>query len=75
MEALRRMAGAAEAVHEYKGSELSKHLEEMLSALIESYRSDLENVSQADLTTLQAHLRQAIAIRSVIRADSKLPRV
>lgn len=75
MQVLRRMAEAAKAVHEYKGSELSKHLDEMLSSLIDSYRADLESISQDGLTTLQAHLRQAIAIRGVIRGEQELPRV
>lgn len=75
MRNLHAMADAAKAVIEYKNSELSRHLDELLSALIESYRADLADVDESDLRTLQAKLKQTIAIRGVIRGESELPRV
>lgn len=75
MRHLTAMSEAAKAVAEYKTSELSQHLEQMLSALADSYRADLADVSEPGLRTLQAHLKQTLAIRAVIRGEIELPRV
>lgn len=75
MRNLHAMASSAKAVAEYKNSELSRHMDDLLSALIESYRADLADVNEDELRTLQAKLKQTIAIRGVIRGESELPRV
>lgn len=75
MRALTAMAQAAKAIHEYQGSDLGKHVDEMLTALAESYRLDLADVTEKDLVALQTKLKQTLAIRAVIRGDLELPRV
>ena len=75
MRNLQAMASSAKAVREYKTSELSKHMDELLTALANSYRADLADVDEGNLKTLQAQLKQTLAIRAVIRGDSEMPRV
>lgn len=75
MAILHDMADAAKAVKEYAGSELSRHMDIMLTNLAESYRLELQDVSEKDLLALQTKLKQTLAIRAVIRADQDLPRV
>lgn len=75
MRGLRAMAESAKAIEAYKTSELSKHMDELLSNLAESYRLDLADVAEENLRTLQAKLKQTLAIRAVIRGESGLPRV
>lgn len=72
---IEKMHDACAAVREYSGSELSKHLDDMLSALIESYRSDLEDVTEGRLIELQAKLKQSIAIQRVIRGEIGVPKI
>ena len=75
MRNLTAMAEAAKAVKEYSNSELSKHMDAMLTALAESYRFDLADVREGDLVALQTKLKQTLAIRAVIRGELELPRV
>ena len=75
MQALTAMAQASKAVREYMGSELSQHMDAMLTTLAETYRMDLADVVAADLVALQTKLKQTLAIRAVIRGDLELPRV
>ncbi len=74
MNALRAMNEASKAVHEYAGSELSKHIDDMLTALADGYRIDLAEVNEEGLLQLQAKLKQTLAIRSVIRGEASMPR-
>jgi len=75
MRLLSTMADAAKVIKEYKGSELSQQMDIMLTALIDGYRLDLAEVQEQNLRTLQAQLKQALAIRAVIRGELELPRV
>ncbi len=75
MKALTAMASSAKAIHQYQGSDLGNHLDDMLTALADSYRLDLADVVAADLVALQTKLKQTLAIRAVIRGDLELPRV
>lgn len=72
--ALRALAEASKAVQEYAGSELSKHMDDMLTALADGYRLELANIGPENLLQLQAKLKQTLAIRSVIRGEMTMPR-
>lgn len=74
MRILVAMESACRAIHEYQSSDLSRHVDDMLTNLIDSYRADLAEINEGDLKTLQAKLKQTIAIRAVIRGESVLPR-
>lgn len=71
---LRRMEDASMAIKEYNKSELSQHILVLLDSLAESYKEDLASVDEAGLKTLQAKLRQTIAIRDVIAGSGQSPR-
>lgn len=66
---------ACNAVREYSGSELSGHIDDMLSALAESYRSDLEEVTEGRLIDLQAKLKQTLAIQRIVRGEIGVPKI
>lgn len=72
---IEQLHSACSAIREYAGSELSNHVDDMLTALIDSYRADLEEVTQGRLVELQTKLKQASAIRSVIRGEIGVPRI
>lgn len=71
---LQAVFDSAAAVKTYAGSELSRHLDEMLMALANTYRDDLAEVDESGLRVLQAKLRQALAIRDVVIGRSQSPR-
>lgn len=66
---------ACAAVREYRGSELSGHVDAMLTALAESYRADLEEVTEGRLVELQAKLKQTLAIQRIVRGETGVPRI
>lgn len=72
---IKRLSDACSAVREYRGSEVLGHVDEMLVALMEGYKADLEHVSEDQLKPLQAKLRQVSAIRKVILGEEALPRI
>lgn len=74
LDVLRRMDEASRAIKEYNQSELSGHILVLLDSLAESYKADLADVDEAGLKTLQAKLRQTMAIRDVIAGSGQSPR-
>lgn len=66
---------ACNAVREYRGSELSKHIDDMLSALVDSYRDDLEDITEGRLIELQAKLKQTLAIQRIVRGEIGVPKI
>lgn len=66
---------ACNAVREYRGSELSKHIDDMLTSLAESYRDDLEEVTEGRLIELQTKLKQTMAILRIVRGEIGVPKI
>lgn len=75
MKATRAMADAAVAVAQYAGSDAMNQMDEMLSQMIDVYRSRLADVTVDELVRIQSCLRQTIAIRGVLRGTQQLPTI
>lgn len=60
---------AVRTVRAYEGSDLSKHVIDMLDALAASYCLDLIEVTPDGLTRLQAALKQVSVLRDVFAND------
>ena len=50
-----------------------KHVDQMLSSLADVYRAQLADVTVDELVRVQAHLKQTLALRAVIRGEQALP--
>ena len=72
---MRRLQQAAEAVGEYRGAELMAHLDALLTTLADVYKAQLADVSVEELQRVQAHLKQTLALRGVLRGTQALPLV
>lgn len=64
-----RLVEATRTVRQYAGSDVSRHVIEMLDCLAQSYVMDLVNVPVEGLVPLQAAIKQVYAIRSVLDND------
>lgn len=64
-----RLIESARQVRAYAGSDVSRHLTEMLDTLAQSYCMDLVNVSVERLIPLQAAIKQVYAIRKVVENE------
>ena len=71
--AVTRMQAAATAVAEFHGADPLKHVDQMLTLLADYYKAQLADVTVDELVRVQAHLKQALAIRAVIRGQQALP--
>ena len=75
MRDMKAMADAAADVQEYIGSDAINHVERMLAALEELYKSELADVRPDDLVRLQAQLKQTRIIRQVLCKQTALPKL
>ena len=75
MKSMRALADATVAVQEYFGSDAINHVEAMLAALEELYKSELADVSTDDLVRLQTQLKQTRIIRQVLCKQAPLPKL
>lgn len=73
--AVKALQSAATAVAEFRGADPLIHVDRMLSSLADVYRAQLADVSVEELQRVQAHLKQTLAIRAVIRGQQALPMV
>lgn len=71
--AMRKLQDAATSVAEFRGSDPMKFVDQMLTHLAETYKAQLADVTVDELVRVQAHLRQTLAIRAVIRGNQALP--
>lgn len=73
LKAMRLLQEAAKNVVEYKGSDAMRQVDLMLGNLIDVYKAQLADVTVDELVRVQAHLKQTLAIRAVIRGNQALP--
>lgn len=73
--AVKALQSAAITVAEFRGTDPLIHVDRMLSSLADVYRAQLADVSVEELQRVQAHLKQTLAIRAVIRGQQALPMV
>lgn len=71
--ATRALQSATTAVAEFRNSDALKHVDQMLSSLAEVYRAQLADVTVEELVRVQAHLKQTLALRAVMRGQQALP--
>lgn len=71
--AVRALQSATTAVAEFRGADSLKHVDQMLSSLADVYRAQLADVTVDELIRVQAHLKQTLALRAVIRGEQALP--
>ena len=71
--AMRKLQEAATSVAEFRGTDPMKFVDQMLTQLADVYKAQLADVSVDELVRVQAHLKQTLAIRSVIRGNQALP--
>ena len=70
---MRALQQSTAAVSEYRGADPMRHVDAMLTNLAEAYKAQLADVDVDQLVRVQAHLKQTLAIRAVIRGDASLP--
>lgn len=70
-----KLQEAAASVVAFQGSDPLKFVDQMLSHLADVYKSQLADVTTDELVRVQAHLKQTLAIRAVIRGNQALPLV
>lgn len=75
LRATRALQQEAIAVSEFRGTDPLKHVDAMLTSLADVYKAQLADVTVDELVRVQAHLKQTLAIRAVIRGDQSLPLV
>ena len=75
MKNMKALADATVAVQEYFGADAIQHVESMLAALEELYKSELADVSTDDLVRLQTQLKQTRIIRQVLCKQASLPKL
>lgn len=68
-----KLQEAASAVAEFRNTDPLKFVDQMLTQLAEVYKAQLADVSVDELVRTQAHLKQTLAIRAVIRGQQALP--
>lgn len=71
--AMRKLQEAATSVAEFRGTDPLKFVDQMLTNLAEAYKAQLVDVDIDELTRVQAHIKQTLAIRAVIRGQQALP--
>lgn len=71
--AVKALQSASTVVAEFRGAEVLRHVDHMLSALADVYRAQLADVTVEELVRVQAHLKQTLALRAVIRGEQALP--
>jgi hypothetical protein len=75
LRATRALQQSTASVAEFGGSDPLRMVDQMLTNLAEVYKSQLADVSIEELVRVQAHLKQTLAIRAVIRGEAALPLV
>lgn len=75
LRAIRALQQSATSVVEFKGSDPLRMVDQMLTNLADSYKAQLADVTVDELVRVQAHLKQTLAIRAVIRGEQALPLV
>lgn len=73
LRATRALQESTVAVAEFRATDPMKHLDAMLTSLADVYKAQLADVTVDELVRVQAHLKQTLAIRAVIRGDQSLP--
>lgn len=75
MQQMRALADHSAAAQEYAGSDALRHVENMLEALEEVYKSELADVTTNELVALQNKLKQTQLIRKVLCKEAQLPKL
>lgn len=75
LRATRALQQSTNSVVEFKGSDPLRMVDQMLTHLVDVYKAQLADVTVDELVRVQAHLKQTLAIRAVIRGEAALPLV
>lgn len=73
LRATRSLQQSSNSVLEFKGSDPLRMVDQMLTNLVDVYKAQLADVTVDELVRVQAHLKQTLAIRAVIRGNQALP--